>query len=122
MKKCPICDNVLVDIVYGMPGSEMVELYQNKKVYLGGCCIFEDEPQPKYHCYKCNKSYFEDLSIKPIDEGLPLDVEFEIKDLAEDYNKKIINDDEIQDVLMGLELKSGIGYEILYDYFKEQLN
>lgn len=52
---------------------------------------------------------------------LPKDVKEEINSLVVDYKNEIISDDEVQDVLMGIELKSKINYELLYKYFKEQL-
>ena len=52
---------------------------------------------------------------------LPEDIKDELNKLAEDYNNDLINDDEVQDVLMGIELSKQINYEVLYKYFKEQL-
>lgn len=52
---------------------------------------------------------------------LPQKIKEEIEKLAEDYNNDLITDDEVQDVLMGIELKNQINYEVLYKYFKEQL-
>ena len=52
---------------------------------------------------------------------LPQEIKEELNKLAEDYNNDVITDDEVQDVLMGIELKNRINYEVLYKYFKEQL-
>ena len=52
---------------------------------------------------------------------LPKEIKEEIYNLVVDYKNEIISDDEVQDVLMGIELKSKINYELLYKYFKEQL-
>ena len=52
---------------------------------------------------------------------LPWEIKEELNKLAEDYNNDLITDDEVQDVLMGIELKNQINYEVLYKYFKEQL-
>ena len=60
-KKCPLCNNELVDIVYGMPGPDLFEKYERKKIALGGCTIYEDEEQPVYHCYHCNKDFFKNM-------------------------------------------------------------
>ena len=60
-KKCPLCNNELVDIVYGMPGPDLFEKYERKEVALGGCTIYEDEEQPVYHCYHCNKDFFKNM-------------------------------------------------------------
>ena len=61
IKKCPLCNKELVDIYYGMPSLETVKLVEEKKAYLGGCEILIDKPQPKYHCYNCNKDFYKDL-------------------------------------------------------------
>lgn len=66
-KKCPLCNNELVDIVYGMPGPDLFEKYERKEVALGGCNIYEDEEQPVYHCYHCNKDFFKNMK-EDIDE------------------------------------------------------
>lgn len=52
---------------------------------------------------------------------LPKEIKEEIYNLVVDYKNEKISDDEVQDVLMGIELKSKINYELLYKYFKEQL-
>ena len=52
---------------------------------------------------------------------MPEEIKEELNKLAEDYNNDLINDDEVQDVLMGIELSKQINYEVLYKYFKEQL-
>lgn len=59
MKKCPNCNNKLVEIVYGLPSVELMEKALKKEVSLGGCIIIGDTP--RYHCLKCNKKYYEDL-------------------------------------------------------------
>lgn len=52
---------------------------------------------------------------------LPQEIKIKINDLATDYKKEMINDDEIQDVLMAIEKEYKINYELLYEYFREQL-
>ena len=52
---------------------------------------------------------------------LPKEVKIKIDSIVIDYKNDLINDDEIQDILMGLEVKYKISYEILFNYFKEQL-
>ena len=59
MKKCPNCNNKLVEIVYGLPTVELMEKALKKEVSLGGCIIIGE--MPRYHCLKCNKKYYEDL-------------------------------------------------------------
>ena len=57
--KCPNCGSKLLEIVYGMPDSEIGEKAMNGELFLGGCLIGEDNP--KYHCNTCERSYFENL-------------------------------------------------------------
>lgn len=52
---------------------------------------------------------------------LPQEIKNELEELAKSYKNDEITDDEIQDVIMGIELKSNISYEILFNYFKEQI-
>lgn len=52
---------------------------------------------------------------------LPQEIKKELEELAKSYKNDEITDDEIQDVIMGIELKSNISYEILFNYFKEQI-
>ncbi len=52
---------------------------------------------------------------------LPQEVKKELEELTKSYKNDEITDDEIQDVIMGIELKSNISYEILFNYFKEQI-
>ena len=58
--KCPHCGNRLLKIEYGMPGPEIFEQAKKGEVFLGGCCVFDDE-MPEYHCNKCRRSYTKDL-------------------------------------------------------------
>lgn len=60
--KCPNCSNKLVEIVYGLPSSELMEQVKQKKVCLGGCIIVTQKQQAKYHCYRCGKSFYSDLT------------------------------------------------------------
>ena len=52
---------------------------------------------------------------------LPQEIKNDLEELAKSYKNDEITDDEIQDVIMGIELKSNISYEILFNYFKEQI-
>ena len=65
MRKCPRCGEELLEIIYGMPGSELFEASERGEVILGGCEVFEDGPD--YHCKKCNLDYSRDLkkAFKP---------------------------------------------------------
>ena len=57
--KCPNCGNNLVEIVYGFPTSEIIEKANNKELYIGGC--EESDDSLKYHCYFCNRNYYDNL-------------------------------------------------------------
>ena len=57
--KCPNCNSKMIEIIYGMPDSTTMEKAKKGELFLGGCMI-EDE-NPKYHCNKCRRSYFDDL-------------------------------------------------------------
>jgi len=57
--KCPICNEKMVEIVYGFPSIETANLAEQRMVFIGGCCISEDSPD--YHCYKCRKSFSKDF-------------------------------------------------------------
>ena len=59
--KCPVCNNKMVEIVYGMPNVEMREKAKQRKAFIGGCCFCENSPS--FHCYKCRKSFSKDLKI-----------------------------------------------------------
>lgn len=52
---------------------------------------------------------------------LPNNIKKELIDLSVDYKNELITDDEIQDVIMGMEIKYKVNYETLFDFFKEQL-
>lgn len=57
--KCPNCGKKMVKIIYGMPSSDIFEKAEDKEVYLGGCERSDNDP--KYHCYKCNRNYYDNL-------------------------------------------------------------
>lgn len=57
--KCPNCGSKLLEIVYGMPDSEIGEKAMKGELFLGGCMIEDDNP--KYHCNNCERSYYENL-------------------------------------------------------------
>ena len=51
-KKCPKCGSEKVlKIEYGLPGDEMMD---RDDIYLGGCCIDEDNKNNEWHCKKCH--------------------------------------------------------------------
>jgi len=67
--KCPTCKNgKLIPIVYGMPGSELMEQSERGEIELGGCVVsevFDSElgfisGDPKLSCPKCEGRFFRD--------------------------------------------------------------
>ena len=68
-KKCPKCGNDLIEIIYGMPDSDLFEAAERGEVVLGGCEEFDD--QPEYRCKNCDIDYSRDLkkTYKP-DHGV----------------------------------------------------
>ncbi len=63
MKKCPKCGSrKIAPILYGMPvyDEEMEQKINHQELYLGGCCVTENNPQ--FHCFDCGK----DVGSAPI--------------------------------------------------------
>ena len=57
-QKCPNCNkNTLIPIIYGMPSSEIFELYEKGIVHLGGCVISENEEEPNAYCTSCDQEF-----------------------------------------------------------------
>ena len=60
-RKCPVCGNKVVKIVYGMPGPELMEQAMSVEVILGGCCIISDENgnqlDPEFGCVECGTRF-----------------------------------------------------------------
>lgn len=53
---CPQCrERQGVDIAYGMPGTELAEMAERGKAWLGGCCLTED--MPERHCLSCHHEW-----------------------------------------------------------------
>lgn len=49
---CPVCGSArVVDIVYGLPGPELLEFAEAGHVWLGGCCVSEADPD--WCCLDC---------------------------------------------------------------------
>lgn len=49
-KKCPKCkSSKVLGILYGLPTDEVIN---DSEVYLGGCCVFGNDP--KWHCDDCH--------------------------------------------------------------------
>jgi hypothetical protein len=54
--ECPRCRRIAgVVIVYGMPGADLFEAAEKNQLALGGCVIFED--QPDYRCRQCGHEW-----------------------------------------------------------------
>lgn len=54
MNNCIHCGHELVNIIYGMPGSKLIEMAKNEDIALGGCNVMLD--QPTLYCYGCNET------------------------------------------------------------------
>jgi hypothetical protein len=53
---CPLCGSgEIIPIVYGLPGPELVEKSEKDKVILGGCMVWENQPQS--HCNDCGNEW-----------------------------------------------------------------
>lgn len=55
MKKCPICENKVKEIIYGFPSQE----FNEDDYILGGCLLLG--VNPRYYCPKCDVYYDKDL-------------------------------------------------------------
>jgi hypothetical protein len=55
MNNCLMCDHELVNIVYGMPGSKLIEMAKSEDIALGGC--MPDPEKPTLYCYGCGESF-----------------------------------------------------------------
>ena len=54
--KCPKCgSSKAIEIIYGMPPSDLAEQEEQGKIKLGGCCI--DEKNPNWHCKDCEHEW-----------------------------------------------------------------
>lgn len=52
---CPVCGGELVSIVWGMPGTDLLEKAQRGEVYLAGCCVPENPHN--CHCRGCERDF-----------------------------------------------------------------
>lgn len=67
MKHCPVCNQKLVNIVYGFPGDEsLFRAGERQEIYLGGCMSND----AKYHCYNCDVDFYWNLAIVNKDANL----------------------------------------------------
>lgn len=58
---CPKCGGRIVEIIYGEPTKELLELSDRKEIILGGCCITIDEKgnpiEHNYGCIDCGENF-----------------------------------------------------------------
>ena len=74
--KCPICNENLVQIIYGMPTPEAFEKAEKKEIYLGGCEVFVGLEQPIHHCYNCNNNFYKDLvNYEKVNDSTQVNIE-----------------------------------------------
>jgi hypothetical protein len=70
---CPDCgSDRLVEIVYGLPGPELMEQMKRGLVALGGCDVGAPGEDPTHRCLECRRSYVqvsEDLFEVRRDDG-----------------------------------------------------
>ena len=56
---CPICQKAkLVPIVYGLPGTELLQDSENGLVSLGGCVVTGNDPE--LECLGCEAKFMRD--------------------------------------------------------------
>lgn len=59
--------------------------------------------------------------IFKIDKILDQRIKNEIEAISNEFNSNLITEDEVQDVLMGLELSYKLDYELLYEFFRNNI-
>jgi len=54
---CPQCGETknVVEIVYGYPGPDLMEMHYQGKVKLGGCVVSDNDPD--LYCMQCKKEF-----------------------------------------------------------------
>ncbi len=61
---CPACGGAdALEIIYGMPGTELAEASARGEVVLGGCALLGDEL--KWECRACGAQYGDDAARTP---------------------------------------------------------
>ncbi len=53
---CPLCNNPLVDVVYGFPTMDMIEKAKRDEIVLGGTPKAFDF-KPTHYCLECQEQY-----------------------------------------------------------------
>lgn len=57
-----------------------------------------------------------------IDKILDKQIKKKIEGISKEFDGDLITEDEVQDVLMGLELSYKLDYELLYKFFRNNIN
>ena len=60
--------------------------------------------------------------IFSIDKMLDKQIKKKIEGISKEFDGDLITEDEVQDVLMGLELSYKLDYELLYKFFRNNIN
>jgi hypothetical protein len=56
--RCPVCGSKdSVEIVYGLPGAELIEASERGEVAIGGCVVMEDGSDPDRRCRVCETEW-----------------------------------------------------------------
>ncbi len=54
--RCPACgSDETVEILYGMPTVEAYEAEKRGEIYIGGCCVSENDPERI--CKRCGREF-----------------------------------------------------------------
>lgn len=56
-----------------------------------------------------------------IDKMLDQQIKKKIEGISKEFDRGLITEDEVQDVLMGLELSYKLDYELLYKFFRNNI-
>lgn len=56
-----------------------------------------------------------------IDKILDQQIKKKIEGISKEFDRGLITEDEVQDVLMGLELSYKLDYELLYKFFRNNI-
>lgn len=54
MNNCPICNDEIVNIIYGYPTPKLIELAKTDNIVLGG--MPRSEYRPTHYCHKCQET------------------------------------------------------------------
>ena len=54
---CPVCGSASIPIVYGLPGSELFERADRGEVSLGGCIVWDEQPNAQCTSVDCRARF-----------------------------------------------------------------